>query len=296
MVLLRAKNLLKSYLLTRRSYKFFIRDWVALSDLQRAADAMGTLRFSRNLAPILMQRPRGNRIVVLAPHPDDEVMGPGGTLIRAARSGADIATVYLTDGPREKREALRNEARKAAAFIGYKTQFLGFPLNAIPISRESLAALAAAISRHRPDTLFLPFLVDDHDDHRRASHMLLEARKQGLISDDLEIWAYQGYTSLPSNVVVDITDVHEDKRLAIEAYESQKEIRNWPHYVLGLNAFNSRFLKKGSIASYAESFFVLPISDYVALCEVYFRDDSAECYYFQSYQESTGDTRRAGST
>ena len=68
---------------TRQTYKFFIRDWTSLTDLQSCANVLSTVRFNQTLEPLEMSAPRGQRITVIAPHPDDEMLGAGGTLIRA---------------------------------------------------------------------------------------------------------------------------------------------------------------------------------------------------------------------
>ncbi len=81
---------------SRQAYKFFMRDWIALNDLQRCADAVTTMRFTRTLEPLEMSAPRAKRIAVIAPHPDDEMLGAGGTLIHALRAGADVRCIYVT--------------------------------------------------------------------------------------------------------------------------------------------------------------------------------------------------------
>ena len=250
------RTTLKRYLWDRRNYKFLIRNYSELTDLTRAADVMETLRFSRILTPALVQVPGGKKIVLVAPHPDDEVMGPGGSLILALARGCKVTVVYLTDVAETAREA-----RESASVLGYETVFLDFPLHAIPLSERSLKAFAEAIESAKPDYLWIPFLLDDHDDHRRASHLLRDAVVAGFIESRPEVWAYQVYTSLVPNALVDITAVAAQKRKAITRFESQASIRDWPHYILGLNAFNTRFLKTDAPQPYAETFFSLPLMD-----------------------------------
>jgi len=92
----KAKSFIKNYLINRKTYKFFIQDWQALSDLQNASDVLATMRFSQNLKPLQQQLPDAKRILVIAPHPDDETIGPGGTLLKAIKNGAKVLTVCLT--------------------------------------------------------------------------------------------------------------------------------------------------------------------------------------------------------
>ena len=116
----------------------------------------------------------------------------------------------------------------------------------------------------------LPFLLDDHIDHRRASALLLAVAEQ--IHPRTEIWAYQVYSQLPGNVVVDITEMANAKAEIVEMFKSQTNKRDWAHYILGMNAFTSRLLNTSIHKPYAEAFFVLPLNEYKDLCEMYFLD------------------------
>ncbi len=276
------KDRIKQYLLDRKAYRFFIKDWVSLGDLQACADVMGTMRFTRNLTPQVLDSPKGKRIFVISPHTDDEILGPGGTLIKAIQNGAEIKTVYVAG---ESSSPAAKEALRVAERIGYGTEFLEFPLRNIPLG-SAASVLADCIKEFRPETIFLPFFLDDHDDHRRVNHVLLESFRAGKINLSIEVWGYQVYTVLPPNVIVDITDEKEEKAQALRLFESQMESRDWAHFSLGQNAFNSRFLNRPKGARYVEAFFVLPIADYIELAGIYFDRSAEENYYFHSYVNS----------
>jgi N-acetylglucosamine malate deacetylase 1 len=258
---------------TRQAYKFFMRDWRSLTDLQSCASVISTMRFSRSLEPLEMRAPHGKRVTVIAPHPDDEMLGAGGTLIRALSDGAAIKCLYLTSGrPSAQVEA---ETAEVARHIGYRTEFIRHHVDAIPVTRESVAALGASLSAEPIDCLFIPILLDDHDDHRRANQLLWHAWRAGFVRDDTEIWAYQVYSPVISNVVVDISDVAEQKAAAVRMWKSQMKIRKFDHYILGFNAFNIRLLPK---ARYVEAFFVVPMREYADLCGAYFHDPGSAFY------------------
>lgn len=268
-MLKRLKSWVANYLLSRRSYRFFIREWQTLGDLERAADAMRTMRFSRILKAEVASAVGLRRIAVLAPHPDDETIGPGGTLIEARDKGSDILVVTLTtdsedDGTRKA------ESIAVAKSLGFDSRFLDWSEGDIPTGMDERgAALTALLSAFRPDAIFVPFFLDDHSDHRRASQLLAAIAPH--LPPRLEVWAYQVYSVLPPNVIVDITATAERKRAAIQLYASQMEHRDWAHFALGLNAFMSRFLPPGPKPRYAEAFFVLPLTDYAELCGAYFQ-------------------------
>lgn len=256
-----------------------MRDWIELGDLKTCAIVANTMRFRQNLEPLLMDAPKADRITVIAPHPDDEMLGPGGVLLHAIKSATPVHVIYLTSG--KFPEEIENETKSIGNKVGYTCQFLRLPLGAIPNDEKTVSLLAKALESSNPRALFLPFLFDDHDEHRRANELLLKAHDRGLLSKKIEIWGYQVYTALPGNVVIDITDVSSAKADVIRGWESQMRTRDWAHYMLGLNAFNCRFLKSRKVA-YAECFFVLPLQDYIDLCRIYFVDPS-KTYYSAGY-------------
>ena len=66
----------------------------------RNALALHKLWLDREPWPELVELPPGREILVLAPHFDDEAIGPGGTLVKHARAGHRITVAFMTDGRR----------------------------------------------------------------------------------------------------------------------------------------------------------------------------------------------------
>ena len=280
---------LKNLVMKRSAYRFLMRDWCSLGDLHRLADAVATWRHSVNLEPVVMEAPGANRILVIAPHPDDEMIGPGGTLIQAIRRGAQVQVLYLSKGKASQAEQVLSETRAVAETLGYTTRFLDYYSRAIPLDEVIISELASTIESFSPGIVMLPFLADDHDDHRRASHLLWLASQRLRQISKIQIWAYQVYTSLIPNVVVDITDVIDDKRNAIGRWKTQAESRDWAHFASGVNAMNSRLLPDSVIPRYAEAFFVVPAEEYDDLCRTYFSGDPSGIYYAKTYAAGRSD-------
>lgn len=280
----RVLAMLKNLIMPRTAYRFFIKDWQHLGDLQRCADAVATLRHSINMEPITLERPDAKRILVIAPHPDDEILGPGGTLLKAIAAGSRVRVLYLTQGRQAQATTVVAEAQAVAERAGYEQHFLNYYARNLPVDAHCLAQVRAQIEDFRPEVLMLPFFCDDHDDHRRASHLLWLLQREQPLPGKLQVWAYQVYTALIPNVLVDITEVAERKRELISLWRSQAHSRDWGHFALGLNAFNSRFLAAATTPCYAEGFFVLPVADYCALCGEYFGEAAGNSYYFMNYQ------------
>ena len=116
-------------------------------------------------------------IVVVAPHPDDETLGCGGTLLRRAREGAALHWVIVTDMPRKDYSAARRKSRDAeikavARRYGFaSTRRLGFPaagLDRVAFSNVA-RAIGQAVAAAKPATLLLPHRGDAHTDHRIAA-------------------------------------------------------------------------------------------------------------------------------
>lgn len=246
--------------------RFAIRDWHGLDELPVAAELVKAQRFYRLVSPERADAPTG-RILVIAPHSDDEAIGPGGTLLLAAAKGATLSTLVVTDGEGASAPVRRAESTAAAARFGAEISFLGRRDGAIDLDEATIAAFAAAIKTAAPDVLMLPFVLDDHDDHRRVGELLLRAAPR--LSVKPEIWSYQVYGGVLGNVVVDITDVAEKKADLVRLFASQMATRDWAHFALGLAAWNSRFLPRRDAGS-AEMFHVLPFVDWVEEAERFF--------------------------
>jgi N-acetylglucosamine malate deacetylase 1 len=260
-------------------YRFAIRHWRRLLELPAAGEILKTMRDARVVKPIVSDPPRGN-VLVIAPHPDDEAIGPGGTLLRlASAGGARLSLLVMTAGPTADQATRRFESEATAQRLGGSFHCLDFTDGNISVDEASVARFAAAIDALAPDALMLPFALDDHDDHRRANELLVKAATR--LACQPEVWAYQVYGGVLCNVVVDITEVAEAKRQLIRGYASQMAARDWANFSLGLAAWNSRFLPRQDTA-FAEMFLVLPLRDYVALVRNLFQDGVA--YRSKTYQ------------
>ena len=115
------------------------------------------------------------KIIVIAPHPDDEVLGPGCTLLRRKAEGVTIAWLFVTTitaesgWSEEKIRQRADEIKRVTALFGFDSVFeLNFPT--IQLDRASMGDLVAAISnvfkKFEPEEVFVPHPADVHIDHR----------------------------------------------------------------------------------------------------------------------------------
>ncbi|WP_340267126.1 PIG-L deacetylase family protein [Sphingobium mellinum] len=180
------------------------------------------------------------RALVIAPHPDDEVLGVGGTMARLARQGAAIQVCVLTRGdpphfPEGATARVRRESQVAHQRLGVsETHFCDFPaaaLDRVPHA-ELNAGIGAIIDHFRPDALFVPFVGDIHLDHQLAfTSAMVAARPRHAQAPRLILayetlsetnWLAPGITpAFVPNLFIDISDTLEVKLDAFAAFESQ---------------------------------------------------------------------------
>ena len=187
------------------------------------------------------------RALILAPHPDDEVLGVGGVIARLSADGHDVRVVIVTSGQppqfdKASVERVRSEALRSHEVLGLEqTKFMeGFPAAGLDMVPAHLlnAALLEVFSEANPDVLFIPFGGDIHSDHQIVFTSALVAARPGQATSVKTILAYETLSEtnwyappitpgfIP-NVWVDITETLEKKIRAFETYESQ--VKPFPH-------------------------------------------------------------------
>src|SRR4051812_3582489 len=99
-------------------------------------------------------------ILVIGPHPDDQELGMGGTIVRLASQGHRVHLVDMTNGeptPLGSPEIRARESAAAAKTLGVSRTLLGLKNREVAHSLESRHKLAALIREHQADWLFVPY-------------------------------------------------------------------------------------------------------------------------------------------
>lgn len=211
------------------------------------------------------------KIVVLAPHNDDEILGAGGTMAKYARQGHEVVVCEVTAGDLadEMVQLQKREAIASHELMGVKTHFMDLPvvgLHEMP-SRELNAAFQKHLLELAPDIVFLPHKGDMHIDHRMAVEACMVALRPVTFPDLRAIYAYETLsetdwnTPSPDNAFlptffVDITDEIELKLEAMKCHASQ--LCDYPH-PRSLEAMRALAMHRGSTICrpYAEAFSVI---------------------------------------
>jgi LmbE family N-acetylglucosaminyl deacetylase len=203
------------------------------------------------LIPYAPGFPPGNRWLVLAPHPDDEVFGVGATLVLGARRGVEVCTVVVTDGGAQGVPAERErEALGAAAALGLtEPEFWRLPDRSLRADDPELRGrLVSAMVRLRPDVVFVTSPVELHPDHRALASALQRAVRR-LSFPGLRrrgpgwVAAYEVGTALRPNLLVAGDDAWESKKRAIACYAGQLEARPYDQVTDALATFRTLTLE-----------------------------------------------------
>src|SRR5436305_6448641 len=209
--------------------------------------------------PFEPQDLRGERLLVLAPHPDDEVIGCGGLVAQHLREGRSVHVVVATDGAQAGDAATREEeSTRALAILGNaKITFLRHRDRELP----STIDLRGILAETKPDLILVPSPIEIHPDHLTLSLAFCE-----LIQRDASLFAelavaqvafYEVGQPLRPNAIADITDVADAKYAAIAAHASQLAFRDYVAYARGLNAY--RAMTMPPEVKYAEGYYVVDL-------------------------------------
>jgi LmbE family N-acetylglucosaminyl deacetylase len=185
-------------------------------------------------------------VLVLAAHPDDEILGAGGTLVGHARAGDEVHAVVVSEGAGSRygdgmADELRAQGRRASAEMGFASlRFEALPdqrLETLPLI-ELTQRLEAVVDDVRPDTVYTHFPEDVNNDHRvvaRAAWTACRPYRAPFVQRFLAFetpsstewaWPLLGSAFTP-NRYVDITETLDAKVHAMTCYES--ELREYPH-------------------------------------------------------------------
>ena len=191
------------------------------------------------------------RVLVLAAHPDDEVLGCGGSIARLARAGCAVRIAILGEGdtaryadpgaaPDEPRARLREQCSAVAELLGAEVEQLDFPdnrLDTVPLL-EVVHAIEDLIERHRPEIVYTQSGGDLNVDHSTLFRATLTATRPVPGCPVRELYAYEVVSSTEwafgqlapafhPNTFVDIGLTLELKLRALAIYT--EELREFPH-------------------------------------------------------------------
>ncbi len=178
--------------------------------------------------------------LVVVAHPDDEVLGCGGTIARLTSEGEEVHIAILGEGGTSREPgavtALRRQAAQAAQHLG--TQHVStYPLpdqrfDTVPLL-EITQIVEGMIDEVKPDTVFTHAYDDLNEDHRVTHQAVLTACRPLPGAYVKTVYAIEipgstgNFGTFTPNAYIAIAATLERKVEAMEIYES--EARGWPH-------------------------------------------------------------------
>ena len=195
---------------------------------------------------------RQRRILIVAAHPDDEVLGCGGTVPILANAGHEVHLTILGEGvtsrfptreeaPNSQLEDLQAQSREVAKLLGAKT----VDLHSLPDNRfdtlpllDVVKIVEETVERLRPETIYVHHEGDLNVDHQVANRAVLTATRPMVGSPVEEVYAFEVPSSTEwnfnrsgpvfrPNVFQDISETLDLKIRALSTYAG--EVRAFPH-------------------------------------------------------------------
>jgi LmbE family N-acetylglucosaminyl deacetylase len=209
-------------------------------------------------------------VLVVAPHPDDESLGCGGSIIKHLRAGSRVKVIFLTNGDKGdfKRkfgkdyvETRKKSSLKAMDTLGVKDyEFWGYGDRELDSTFGSVSKrLRKSVDSFNPSVVYAPSPYESHPDHRTAFRLVWELKEQFNIS----VAFYEVLMTVYPNMLVDITGEMKKKKKAIECYHTEVYYNDYVEKITGLNRFRTVTLSKD--VKYAEAFVLIDKSSNISV-------------------------------
>ena len=205
------------------------------------------------------------RILILSPHPDDDVLGCGRVMALHRQSGNDVKVLYISDGSmgfpdikrpttREKTELVRErefEVKESAKILDVSDLvFWRYRDGNLSANSSAVKLMQNLLNSYKPEIIYLPSFQDSNSDHFETCKIFIEALKKTNL--DPEVISYEVWSPLFANRIISIDKVFEQKKRAIESHKTQLKSRGYLSAIIGLNQYRAGMYNAGN---YAEAFF-----------------------------------------
>lgn len=212
---------------------------------------------------VLLKEARRGRTLVLAAHPDDEVLGCGGAIISHIRQGDPVFIVIATDGgfpvhPDQQVPGYallrKRESMDASQVLGCGTpRFLDYTDQRLNSVKNLADKLLQLYNEYQPEIIYLPAFTEIHPDHYTLYEAGTEAATK--FTGDFTLFYYETGAPTRPNCYLDITESIGQKRHAIQCFVSQLKVQNLEEQITGLNQYRAYYLPKE--IKCAEAFYII---------------------------------------
>lgn len=200
----------------------------------------------------------GGCVMVLAPHPGDEIFGCGGAIMRHVELGAQVNVFVVSDGAHGASEEShsddifrrREESMAAAKTIGYGAPaFWDYRDGEINYGEKLIRQILHTIEAVGADIVYAPSVFEVNPDHRALGMASVEAvRRHG---KEIRLALYEVGVPLRPNLLLDISDLADRKMAAMACFVSQNKKQRYDLDIAALNRYRSYSLPASVTAAEA---------------------------------------------
>lgn len=186
------------------------------------------------------------QVLVLAPHPDDEVFGCGGAIMRHVEQGIPVHVIVLSDGAfgvdddkvADYTQQRQNESIDAANILGYGVPvFWQYRDRDICYGEKLVQEILTAISETQADLIYAPSVFEMHPDHRALGIATVEAVRR--IGNTIRLALYEVGIPLHPNQLLNISNLAKRKQNAMACFVSQNEKQRYDLDIAALNRYRT---------------------------------------------------------
>lgn len=220
------------------------------------------------------------KVIVISAHPDDEILGAGGTLLKHKSSGDDLAWVIITrieetNGFTKERVSTRElEIQDVSDSLGFsKVYKLNYPTMGLnsEIVNEMIPKISSIFNEFEPEVIYVMNRSDAHSDHRYTFDAVAACTKSFRYPFIKKVLMYECISEtefapqLPEkvfipNYFVDISDFQSDKIKLMQIYKSELSEHPFPRSIANINAL-ATFRGATVGVNYAEAFQIIKFID-----------------------------------
>ena len=219
-------------------------------------------------------------IIVISAHPDDEILGAGGTLLKHKSKGDNLAWVIVTSMTeeqgysKEKIADREKEIKKVSQMVGFSNVYrLNYPV--VTLNSDSMNDMVPEISsiflEFKPEVIYVMNRSDAHSDHRYTFNSVMSCTKSFRYPFIKKIFMYECISETEfapqlhekvfiPNYFVDISDFFKQKLKIMQVYESELGVHPFPRSERNIEAL-ATFRGASVGVEYAESFQIIKIID-----------------------------------
>jgi len=203
---------------------------------------------------------KNKRVLVFAPHHDDEAVGMGGTIAKLTKEGCEVSLAVVCRGtfgidkknPSQTQKMREKETLDSAKVLKIKNvKFMRLFEYVLEFNDQTLSKFVRVIRKDMPDVVYVPHDKEQDIDHRRVCQIVKEAIWLSRISSafgyikpmlekDIQLKYYEVWT--PMSQVTDKICIDKyilQKQKAISCYKSQLKERNYLKMAISLNRFRA---------------------------------------------------------